>query len=140
MASNWHPQETYKGMIAISIEVAKMLALLNGGASLAVLTYVGSFVSRGQVVPNASEIKSALCYYIFGLMLIGAATILGYVTQFLLYNETIPQSKVNSATQSKENSQPQWHRLPLWSAIFCATLALVAFGLGSYTAGNALIQ
>jgi hypothetical protein len=37
-ASEWHLTETYKGLITLSVEALKMLALANGGAAVGVLT------------------------------------------------------------------------------------------------------
>ncbi len=39
----WHLQETYKSLITISVECLKMLAIVNGGAAVAVLTYLGTW-------------------------------------------------------------------------------------------------
>jgi hypothetical protein len=38
----WHIRETFRGLITISVEVVKMLALINGGAAVALLAYLGS--------------------------------------------------------------------------------------------------
>ena len=42
----WHLQETYKSLITISVECLKMLAIVNGGAAVAVLTYLGNLASH----------------------------------------------------------------------------------------------
>ena len=37
----FHPEETYKSLITISVELLKALALINGGAAVAILAYLG---------------------------------------------------------------------------------------------------
>jgi hypothetical protein len=36
----WHITETFKGLIALAVETAKMLALINGGGAVAILAYL----------------------------------------------------------------------------------------------------
>jgi len=38
---SFHPEETYKSLITISVELLKALALINGGAAVAILAYLG---------------------------------------------------------------------------------------------------
>jgi hypothetical protein len=51
---DFHPEETFKSLITISIELLKMLALVNGGAAVALLAYLGNLASRasGARPPN----------------------------------------------------------------------------------------
>ena len=37
---DFHLEETYKGLVPLSIEAIKMLALVNGGAAVAILAYL----------------------------------------------------------------------------------------------------
>jgi hypothetical protein len=38
---SFHPEETYKSLITISVELLKALALINAGAAVAILAYLG---------------------------------------------------------------------------------------------------
>lgn len=46
--TNWdfHPEETYKSLTTISVEALKALALINGGAAVAILAYLGNLASH----------------------------------------------------------------------------------------------
>ena len=46
--AEWHLTETYKTLITLTVEALKMLALVNGGAAVAVLTYLGNLSARSQ--------------------------------------------------------------------------------------------
>jgi hypothetical protein len=46
----WHIKETYKGLITIFIEALKALALVNGGAAVAILAYLGNVANAPQPV------------------------------------------------------------------------------------------
>jgi hypothetical protein len=48
-AFGFHPEETFKSLIAISLELLKMLALVNGGAAVALLAYLGNLASRARL-------------------------------------------------------------------------------------------
>src|SRR5437879_1800360 len=83
----WHIVETYKGLISVAIEGLKMLALVNGGAAVAVLTYLGNLATHsGRDLPN---IKPALLCYCGGLFATVLAFIAAYITQLRLYREEI---------------------------------------------------
>lgn len=60
----WHIQETFKGLIALSIEALKALLLINGGAAVAILAYLGSLASpqpeRASAQPEISP--DVLCW------------------------------------------------------------------------------
>src|SRR5580692_5156860 len=72
----WHRQETYKSLITISVECMKMLAVVNGGAAIAILTYLGNLVARSSSPQPVSHIGAALVFYCIGLFLAVLAFIL----------------------------------------------------------------
>jgi hypothetical protein len=78
----WHIEETYKGLITISVEVIKMLVLVNGGAAVAVLAYLGNMHSA-----HAALMMPALRRFCFGIFSVVLAVIFAYLTQLRLYNE-----------------------------------------------------
>lgn len=127
---SWHLTETYRGLISLAVEALKMLALVNGGAAVAVLTYLGNLVSRttpGAAVPNLTP---PLYWYCGGLLATVAAFICGYVTQLLLYNEEI--SRRNNPKGS------QYHPYGIWTGVALAIFAALAFGKGCLDAAHAL--
>ena len=50
----WHITETFKGLVTLSIEALKALLLINGGAAVAILAYLGNLGSRTSIahLPN----------------------------------------------------------------------------------------
>lgn len=42
----WHIQETFKAIIPLSIEALKILALVNGGAAVAIISFCGNLASH----------------------------------------------------------------------------------------------
>src|SRR5262249_1647758 len=81
---DWHLQETYKSLITISVECLKILIVINGGAAVAMLTYIGSLVGRSSP-PRAADLTPALLSYCFGVFAAALAFILAYLVQLKLY-------------------------------------------------------
>jgi hypothetical protein len=52
---DFHLEETYKGLIPLSIEAIKMLALVNGGAAVAILAYLGNIAGHAPTVPQQGK-------------------------------------------------------------------------------------
>jgi hypothetical protein len=82
----WHITETFKGLINLSIEALKALLLINGGAAVAILAYLGNMASRPSVVRLAT-MKDALSCFAFGVLVTALAFIVAYFTQLRLYFE-----------------------------------------------------
>lgn len=103
-----HALETYKSLIAISVELLKSLLLLNGGAIVALLAYIGQAASGG-------------------LMLSALAFVGSYLTQLSLYNESVHSDEY-------KGSHGPW----LWATFGVGILSLVAFAVGAYSGVMAL--
>jgi hypothetical protein len=122
-----HLTETYKGLITISVEALKILAIVNGGAAVAVLTYLGNLVSRSPPGNSPSpDVTPALSWYCGGLTATLLAFVCSYLTQLALFRETV---------QRKPNRYHPWF---LWLAIVLAMGAVGAFFKGSITAADIL--
>ena len=72
-----HAVETFKSLVQISLEGLKLLALLNGGAVVALLAYMGNIAGKGLPVP--SLFIPMLCY-VTGLLFCALAFLFGYFT------------------------------------------------------------
>ena len=59
-----HAIETYKSMISISVEGMKALQLINGGAVVALLAYLGQVSNRAQL---AGQIGCPVFLFVLGL-------------------------------------------------------------------------
>ncbi len=115
-----HLIETYKSLIQMAIEALKLLALLNGGAAVAILAYLGNIAGKSQPMP---DMRCPMMSYVFGLFFCGLAFIVSYLTQNRLYNEAMGRpGRIIS------------HQHLLWIALFFAFLSLVAFAIGSLLA------
>jgi len=114
-----HQIETYKSMIGISLEVLKLLALLNGGAAVALLAYLGNVAGKGT---HLVDMRVPMGCYVAGLVLCGLAYFGSYLTQLRLFNE------------GQGRPKPWRHELFLYSTMVVALLSLGAFGLGSLVA------
>jgi hypothetical protein len=119
-----HTIETYKSLISISVELLKSLLLLNGGAIVALLAYVGQAANGPDVAKNAG---CSLFSFIAGLILSGLAFIGAYLTQLSLYNESVHSDEY-------KGSHVPW----LWSTFAVGVLSLVAFAVGAYSGVVAL--
>jgi hypothetical protein len=110
--------ETYKSLIQISVEGFKLLAVLNGGAAIALLAYLGNTAGRTK----APDMRFPMSCYVAGLVLCGLAFVASYVTQFSLYNEAMGRAP--------DRAHMRWVRIGLALAF----LSLIAFAVGSVLA------
>jgi hypothetical protein len=112
--------ETYKSLIALSIESFKFSALSNGGAAVALLAYLGNIAGK---ITSSPDMRCPMLAFLTGLTLCGFSMLFGYITQLKLHNEI----------GSFEKPMIQ-HNCFLWLAIALYAASLVAFGLGSWQA------
>ena len=115
-----HALETYKSMLSISVEGLKALLLINGGAVVAMLAYLGQS-SQGQAV--ALHAWPALAFFIAGIFSCVLAFVGAYITQFVLFNE---------AASRKSNERPP-HMKALWVAVVFVALSLFCFAAGAFS-------
>jgi hypothetical protein len=119
-----HTIETYKSMIQISLEGFRLLAILNGGAAVALLSYLGSTAARGT--SPSPDLRGPMGCYLLGLLLCGVTMFFSYRTQFILHNENMGIVKRGQ------------HMVPQRVAVWLAVASLAMFGLGSWAALSAL--
>jgi hypothetical protein len=63
----WHLEETYKALIPLSIEAIKMLALVNGGAAVAILAYLGNIAGHASAAHQPNMVRP-LVWFSAGLL------------------------------------------------------------------------
>lgn len=117
-----HAIETFKSLIQISLAGLKLLALLNGGAAVALLAYLGNVAGKGL---SPADMRLPMGCYLAGLLFCGLAFASSYLTQYWLYNESMEQPVPRIVSR---------HTSWLWSGMTLALLSLAAFGIGSYLA------
>jgi hypothetical protein len=116
--------ETYKSMISIGTEALKALQLINGGAIVAVLAYLGQ-VSQGSHL--AKFAARPIGFFLGGLCAATLAFLGTYLTQLTLFNEIV----TGRAFRPK-------HKTWLLATMLLALLSLVLFACGSFVAIDVL--
>ena len=120
-----HFMETYRSLITIALASLKYLSLINGGAAVALLAYLGNVASRTGPAPS---VTGSMVAFVTGLVFCGIAFLAAYFTQFVLLNESASRPlKVN-------------HGVLLWVGIGSAMLSLASFAYGAITAAEQLSQ
>lgn len=109
-----HAIETYKSLIAISVEALKTLLLLNGGALIALGTFVGAHLKAAESLHVASFL------FLGGLVAVAVAFGTSYATQLALFGEAMNRRPAGS------------HLRPLY-----LTAAFAALSLGLFAGGAA---
>ena len=118
--TNDHWLETYKSLINISIESFKFSALINGGAAVALIAYLGHIAGNDAAMP---DMRCPMAAFLAGLVLCGFSMLAAYITQLKLLRE------ISSA------DKPAFHHgWLLGSAIFLFACSLIAFGIGGWQA------
>jgi phosphate/sulfate permease len=132
----WHIAETFKGLITLSTEVVKMLALVNGGAAVALLAYLGNVVHDPGVHPP--HLTHALLWFCKGLFATLLAIIFAYLTQLKLYNEERKKRQQILLPESQRKRIREHHGWILAAAILLAGFAAFAFLKGCLNAASAI--
>ena len=114
-SEEWHRQETYRSLIQISVEGFKLLVLLNGGAAVALLAYLGNVTAKGAAV---RDFHAPMVLFVTGLAFCGLALISSYLTQLALFSE------------SHGRRFTPGHGFWLWLSVIFVVLSLGAFGGG----------
>jgi hypothetical protein len=109
--------ETFKSLILISIDGLKALLLINGGAVVALLAFLGQSSLGPSIAPRAAE---SIAWFVAGTALSTFAFLGSYATQFALYNERLPTG----------------YRGPRHMTFPYCTLMLVIASLGCFAIGS----
>lgn len=117
--SDWHAQETYKGLIQISISALRFGIFANGGAAVALLAFLGKNIS----VVDLDAMKCSMALFISGVALGGFAHITAYLTQLRLYGE--------SALGTPQKGLFR-HNTFLRATIVLGAASVVVFAIGSW--------
>lgn len=115
--------ETFKSMVSIATEGLKALLLVNGGAVVALLTFLSSSktVTANQfVVPAAA--------FLIGLVFSVTAFCSAYATQYYLYNEQFPERGFPARSHMKYFKRTSW----------IVAISLIAFSVGAISSVRAL--
>jgi len=128
----WHITETYKGLITLSVELVKILALVNGGAAIALLAYLGNFAARGATNVHPPHLVDALNWFGTGLFATVGTILFAYTTQLRLYAEERHRHLGEPFTTQ--------HFWPLAGGLLMTLLAILSFLFGCETAARELAK
>ena len=115
-----HAQETYKSMLSFSAEGLKALLLINGGAIVSLLTFLGN-TKTGKELVQCSTVP--LAAFVCGVVAAALAFVFSYATQFALFNETVRPGSYRGPR----------HMAFMRISLLFVTLGLVAFTVGCFT-------
>ena len=115
-----HAIETYKSLTQYGSAGIKFILAANGAAAIAVMTFLGHFISSGS--HNVPDMRLPLALFLGGVLAGGVATATAYFTQLTLYNE---------ATGTRAVDKGLTHVVWLRISIVVMLLGMVAFGTGS---------
>jgi hypothetical protein len=120
-----HAVESYRSLITISVDMFKALVLLNGGAVVALLAYVGQAPNRPELAAHA---RYPLALFVAGLVSAGLAFGTSYLTQFALYNESVLPQRYRGPK----------HEVFLWITVTFGVVSLGLFSIGAFAGITAL--
>lgn len=123
-----HRTETFKSLVTLSVEALKMLALINGGAAVAVLTYLGNLAGKASAPVVLPPVRAALLAYGGGVLAVALAFMLAYLAQLRLYQESV------------DPFRKEFHWMLITAAAGLALVSAVAFGVGCWLTSAALTQ
>ena len=115
-----HWLETYKSLIALSIEGFKFSAFANGGAAVALLAYLGNVAGKSVPTP---DMRCSMLAFLTGLAACGLSMLFAYLTQLKLLGEI-----------GRRENPLFTHGWLLWCAIILFACSVIAFGVGSWQA------
>jgi hypothetical protein len=113
-----HWLETYKSLIALASEGFKFSALINGGAAVALVAYLGNLSANAKAIP---DVRCAMLAFLVGLSLCGFSLLFAYLTQLARLNDL----------SNRRDPTPSW-QLPVAITLF--TFSLIAFVTGAWLA------
>jgi hypothetical protein len=118
---SWHEEKTYDSIITYGLNAIKFVLLANGGAILAILTFIGSYQNM------AEKLNGSIVCFVVGVILGGLVNITAYLTQLSLFNQ-------------RNNDVPFYrnHRTWLWLSIIVIFLGTLSFAVGAIWASSAL--
>jgi hypothetical protein len=115
-----HAIETYRSLISITLTGLKTLMLINGGAVVALLAYLGQSPQGPALAPR---VLWSLGSFVAGVVFCVCAFFGSYQTQFKLYNESVLPTTKGGFPHMK------WQRI----TIAFVALSCVAFAVGAFS-------
>ena len=113
--------ETYKALFSLGPAAVRTCLLLNGGAVVALLAFIGS--QHERIASWAFILSKPAYIYVVGAALCGVALFLGYVSQLRLFRERV---------DGRPRSALKKHDTYLYGAMGAVIGSIALFCWGSY--------
>lgn len=124
--------------VSTGTETVKAILLINGGACVAVLAFIGSIASKVQVV---TDLAGSLVWFAIGAVAAVISAAFGYLTNLSLSSETNTKTHHFDAPFVRETEASRWHHVAgcvtRWVSICCAIVGILAFAGGVFAASCA---
>lgn len=114
--------ESFRSTISSGMNAAKSCMLINGGASVALLAFIGNIWNKASLDIAAMLVSKGLLFFCSGVALAALCTGFTYLAQ----------SAFTSSELGTKSKWAKWGGFCNFIAIFSALLSLVVFGFGSY--------
>jgi hypothetical protein len=118
--------EPFKAMIQITLETLRLLFFLNGGAAVALLTYVGNIKTNAACTLSTQALGFAMACFVVGLFTCTLAFGASYATQSALFRQ-------NPARPTMAHAK--W----VWTTVALGILSLSSFSIGALHAATHLL-
>ena len=114
--------EEYRAVIQVGQVALKTSLLINGGAAVALLAFLGRIWETHPSGPVVSDITSSLLWFVFGVFLAAVASAIAYLTLFAYGHKWITAGNIF-----------------LFITIILVTISLFSFVFGGYRAYGAFL-
>lgn len=118
-------REAFRAGVSFAIAGLKTLALINGAAAIALLTFVANVSQQGRAL-DGTAIRLALWAFMLGTVAAVAASLAAFVAQ----------ARLGRLADSPDPMQDKWLKLYRLVTFVIAGTALLAFVLGGYWAAE----
>jgi hypothetical protein len=119
----------------------KTLIVINGGAAIAVLTFLGGVASKDKIdFASVAPVAMTIQYFAIGVALTLAAMAFSYLTNYLMVG--IENSRHKTYTHPYVTDGPKTANKRRWNILFhilsfgCAFTSLLLFVIGMYVASD----
>jgi hypothetical protein len=124
--------------VTTGTETVKAILLINGGACVAVLAFIGSLASQGQVV---TDLAVSLVWFAIGALVAVISAGFGYLTNLSYFAESNARTRHFDEPYVRETDASRRHHVAgsvtRWLTICCAIVGILAFVGGVFVANCA---
>jgi hypothetical protein len=124
--------------VSTGTETVKAILLINGGACVAVLAFIGSLVSRGQGV---TDLAGSLVWFAAGAVFAVMSAAFGYLTNLSYFSESNARTRHFDEPYVRDTNASRRHHvagcITRWVTIGCSIAGILAFVGGVFVANCA---